>query len=99
VNKKLVVYDQRVDVAGNGDPVAVKNAGEEIAFSNNEPLRLECQAFLDAIRTRRPPLTDGASGVDVLRVLTASHRSLIMNGASVVLPETGLSIPELAQAR
>jgi len=78
--------------------VAVKKAGEEITFAGSEPLRLECEAFLEAVRTRKPPLTDGESGLDVLRVLAASHRSLIMNGASVVLPETGTPLPDLARA-
>ena len=48
----------------------------EIPFSAEEPLRLECQAFLSAIETRQPPLTDGASGLRVLKVLTAAQRSM-----------------------
>src|SRR2546430_12132415 len=30
-----------------------------VEFKNDEPLRLECSAFLQAIRTRKQPLTDG----------------------------------------
>lgn len=85
VAKRLVLYDQRVEWH-EGLPVPVKSDGEPIAFSSEEPLRRECQAFLDAIQTRRPPLTDGLSGLRVLRVLQAAQRSLVMNGQPVHLP-------------
>jgi len=58
----------------------------EIPFANDEPLRLECQAFLSAMETRVPPLTDGRSGLRVLKVLQAAQRSLVMNGEPVTLP-------------
>lgn len=41
-----------------------------------EPLRRECAAFVEACRTRRPPPTDGAEALRVLRVLDAAQRSL-----------------------
>lgn len=85
VAKKLVLYDQRVNVQ-NGEPIPMKGAGEEIAYAADEPLRQECQAFLDAVATRQPPLTDGASGLRVLKVLQAAQRSLVMNGEPVTLP-------------
>ena len=58
----------------------------DVPYASDEPLRLECQAFLAAIDTRRPPLTDGASGLRVLKVLQAAQRSLVMNGEPVELP-------------
>jgi predicted dehydrogenase len=85
VAKKLVLYDQHVDVH-NGEPVPVKGDGQEIPYPSDEPLRLECQAFLEAMTTRRPPLTDGASGLRVLKVLQAAQRSLVTNGEPVSLP-------------
>jgi predicted dehydrogenase len=84
VAKKLVLYDQRVDIK-EGQPVPVKGAGEEVPFAADEPLRLECQAFLDAIESRTPPLTDGRSGLRVLEVLGAAQRSLTLNGEPVTL--------------
>ena len=83
--KRLVLYDQRVDLR-EGEPIPVKGDGEEVPFSSEEPLRLECQAFLSAIETRRLPPTDGASGLRVLKVLQAAQRSLVMNGEPVALP-------------
>ena len=85
VAKRLMVYDQHVDVR-NGEPIPVKGDGLEVPYSPDEPLRLECQAFLAAITTRQPPLTDGASGLRVLKVLQAAQRSLVMNGEPVSLP-------------
>jgi len=93
VAKQLVLYDQRVDLE-NGEPIPVKGEGEEVAFPDDEPLRCECQAFLDAIRTRRPPVTDGESGLRVLKVLQAAQRSLVMNGEPVTLPLAALDSPQ-----
>ncbi len=85
VGKKLVVYDQRVDW-NNGVPVPVKNAGTEIPFLPDEPLRNECRAFLSSVETRQQPLTDGESAVAVLKVLQAAQRSLTTNGQNVAIP-------------
>jgi predicted dehydrogenase len=89
VAKKLVLYDQRVDW-NNGEPLPVKGEGQEVPFETEEPLRLECQAFIRAVETRESPLTDGASGLRVLRVLQAAQRSLITNGEPITLPAEDL---------
>jgi predicted dehydrogenase len=88
VAKQLVLYDQRVELQA-GQPVPIKGKGEAVAFDSSEPLRLECQAFLDAITTRQAPLTDGTSGLRVLNVLQAAQRSLVMNGEPVALSFEG----------
>ena len=85
VAKKLILYDQRVNVH-EGEPIPVKGDGQEVPFGGEEPLRLECQAFLRAMETRQPPLTNGASGLRVLKVLQAAQRSLVTNGEPVNLP-------------
>ncbi len=43
---------------------------------NAEPLRLECQHFLDSIREGRPLLSDGESGLRVVRVLEGLQNDL-----------------------
>jgi predicted dehydrogenase len=79
---KLVVYDQGVEFV-NGEPVARKNEGIAEALEAAEPLRRQCLEFLECIETRRRPLTDGESGLRVLRVLDAAERSLASDGSPI----------------
>jgi predicted dehydrogenase len=87
VNKNLILYDQRVELNNDGAPTPIKGDGHEVAYATSEPLRIECQAFLDAIATRTAPLTDGTSGLRVLKVLQMAQRSVITNGARVAVAE------------
>lgn len=50
-----------------------------------EPLRLECQHFVDCIRTGQKPLTDGYDGLRVVEVLEAAQRSLTLDSLSVAV--------------
>ena len=91
VSKKLVLYDQRVEW-DRGQPVPIKGAGDLVSYPDAEPLRQECQAFLNAITTRQRPATHGESGLRVLRVLQAAQRSLVTNGEPVRLPMEGVEL-------
>jgi predicted dehydrogenase len=84
VGKRLVLYDQRVELR-DGMPLPIRHAGDTVPFAEDEPLRSECQAFLDAIASRQPPLTDGRSGLRVLEVLEAAQLSLDRKGVPIVL--------------
>jgi len=83
---KLVLYDQRVDL-NNRQPVLQKGEMEVIEVAADEPLRKECQHFLDCVRTREQPASDATKGLEVLRVLQACQISLELNGRPVVLGE------------
>ncbi len=48
-----------------------------------EPLKLECQHFIDCIQKNMEPLTNGDGGLEVLRVLNAAQKSLDDHGANV----------------
>ncbi len=48
-----------------------------------EPLKVECQHFIDSIKNNTRPVTDGKNGLQVLRVLTAAQKSLDKNGRPV----------------
>jgi predicted dehydrogenase len=50
-----------------------------------EPLQMECQHFVDCIRDGRQPLSDGRSGLRVVRVLEAAERSLAEDGRTIEL--------------
>jgi len=82
ITKELLLYDQRV-IWEQGQPVPVKGEGVKVSFSSEEPLRLECQHFVDCIASRKKPLTDGESGLRVLRILEGAQRSLVTNGNPV----------------
>jgi predicted dehydrogenase len=81
---KLVIYDQGVEIV-NGEPVTRRNGGTPLQLEQAEPLRRECLQFLNSIETRRPAITDGESGVRVLRVLDAAERSLAAGGVPVAM--------------
>jgi UDP-2-acetamido-3-amino-2,3-dideoxy-glucuronate N-acetyltransferase len=83
---KLKVYDKGIDWQA-GQPVPRQAAAVVVPVEPTEPLRLECAHFLACVRERRPPLTDGASGLRVLAVLEAGQRSLARGGAPVALAE------------
>ncbi|HSB09111.1 MAG TPA: Gfo/Idh/MocA family oxidoreductase [Blastocatellia bacterium] len=83
-DSKLMVYDQRVEFV-NGEPIARKNEGVPEKLDDAEPLRRQCSEFLKCIQTRGRPLTDGESGLRVLRVLDAAEKSLASGGAPITL--------------
>ena len=79
VEGSLTLYDQRVEWQ-HGEPVPVRGLGELVPVAKDEPLRLECQAFVDAMKTRIQPLTDGINGLEVLSVLESAQSSLESGG-------------------
>jgi len=48
-----------------------------------EPLKAECQHFLDCIKEGCKPLTDGRIGLDVVKILEKTQESLRNNGMPV----------------
>ena len=83
---KLVLYPHKVEWK-NRIPTAVKANAEVVQLEDREPLRAECQHFLDCIASRKSPVSDGAEGLRVLRVLDACQRALHNGG--VALGELG----------
>ena len=74
-SEKLQLYPHTVAWEGNV-PVARKVDAEHVELEEGEPLKLECQHFLDCVRTRTTPRTDGVEGLRVLRVLNACQAAL-----------------------
>lgn len=90
--QKLQVYPHAIKWT-NQDPIAVKEPGIFIAVEQQEPLRAECNHFLDCVRTRETPRTDGEEGLRVLKVLDACQAKI----SGAVLPQiTGQSKPQKA---
>ena len=75
-NQKLLLY--RNDVIWEGElPVAAAAGAEPVPFDDDEPLRLECEAFLDAIENGKTPPSSADEAVGVLAVLMACQRALV----------------------
>jgi UDP-2-acetamido-3-amino-2,3-dideoxy-glucuronate N-acetyltransferase len=71
---KLVLYPHKVEWK-NRVPTAVKARGRAVELENEEPLQAECRHFLGCVESRTPPVTDGAEGLRVLRILDTCQRS------------------------
>ena len=63
---KLVLYPHKVEWK-NRLPEAVKANGEAVDLDKLEPLKAECQHFLDCVAARTAPVSDGEEGLRVLR--------------------------------
>jgi predicted dehydrogenase len=75
---KITVYDKGFDQRAESYGEYITRSGDiwSPRLSNQEPLRTECAHFLDAIRTGGRPISDGESGLRVVRVLEGLQRSL-----------------------
>ena len=72
---KLLGYDHRIDWV-DGQPVPRPDQAQPIEFEKREPLKTECQHFIDCVASRRTPMTNGNKGLDILKVLEACEESL-----------------------
>jgi predicted dehydrogenase len=88
-SEKIRVYDKGVDrgeIVSYGDALTVRSGDILIPkISLQEPLTIECKHFVECIRTRKSPLTSGADGLRVVKVLAAAQASLEAGGAPVAI--------------
>jgi predicted dehydrogenase len=75
---KLTVYDKGFDEDVRSWGEYITRSGEILSpqIPNVEPLRVECEHFLECIRTSATPRSDGRSGLRVVRVLERLQQSL-----------------------
>ena len=89
--EKLKIYDARVEVPPHYDSFAEFTYSYHYGDSyvpyikQDEPLKLECQHFLECITQGAVPITNGRLGLEVVKILEASSESLRQHGASVNL--------------
>jgi UDP-2-acetamido-3-amino-2,3-dideoxy-glucuronate N-acetyltransferase len=72
---KLLLYPHTIDWR-HQVPVANRAAAQPVAVAAGEPLRAECQHFLECVQSRRQPRTDGEEGLRVLTVLQQCQEAL-----------------------
>jgi predicted dehydrogenase len=78
LDRKVTVYDKGFDESATSYGEYITRSGDTWSprIDNVEPLRVECEHFVASIRDGTPPLSDGASGLRVVRVLEALQESL-----------------------
>jgi predicted dehydrogenase len=87
--EKIRIFDSRVERPPHYDTFAefqyAYHYGDMYApyIKQEEPLKAECQHFLDCIRSGAKPLTSGTQGLELVRILEASSVSLRQNGNPV----------------
>jgi predicted dehydrogenase len=71
IERKVTVYDKGFDEASGSYGEYITRTGDiwSPRIPNREPLRIECEHFVDCLREGRTPLSDGESGLRVVRVL------------------------------
>ena len=77
-HEKLAIYPYEVMSSKNLINLQISNV-QYVKVIEEEPLKKECQHFLDVVEKDIKPLTDGSEGLRVLKVLSAASRSQINN--------------------
>jgi predicted dehydrogenase len=89
--EKIRIYNTRIERVPHYDTFGefqfAYHYGDMYApfIKQEEPLKTECQHFLDCIKNSTTPLTDGRQGLELVRILEAASASLKQAGAPVYL--------------
>ncbi len=86
--EKIKIFDKGVHgerrIVSYADVLTIRNGDIYIPFIQmSEPLKIECQHFVDCVLNSRKPRTDGYDGLRVLRVLQAAQQSLDRGGIPI----------------
>jgi predicted dehydrogenase len=87
--EKIRVYDTRVERPPHYDTFGefqyAYHYGDMYApyIKQEEPLKTECQHFLDCIKTNAAPVSCGTRGTELVTILEASSHSLRQGGAAI----------------
>jgi len=88
-SEKVKVYDKGVDLYETKEAYyqlkVQYRVGDMYApkLKDHEALKSGAQHFVDSIKNNKKPITDGAAGLEVVKILAASKESLQKNGAPV----------------
>lgn len=89
VMEKIKIYDKRVEIPPHYDTFAEfhysYHYGDMHApyIKQYEPLKVECQHFIDCITNGLNPITNGIEGLKVIQILEAASESLRIGGGPV----------------
>lgn len=85
MDSKLKVFDKSIRLVDNtatfGDFQTQQRWGDAIErrIDFREPLKVEMGAFMDALTSGTPPLSNGELGADIVKILEAGERSWMEN--------------------
>ncbi|MDD5439598.1 MAG: Gfo/Idh/MocA family oxidoreductase [Candidatus Omnitrophica bacterium] len=74
--EKLFIYPHRIEWENGKVPVARKAECNPVPIEFREPLREELTHFIECLKTRSTPKTDGEEGLRVLQVLEEAEESM-----------------------
>lgn len=89
-SEMIKIYDKGVvnnaSYGSFGESLSLRFGDVKIPYIKMvEPLRLECQHFLDCIRDDKQPRSDGHDGLRVVKVLQAAQESLGKGGIPITM--------------
>jgi predicted dehydrogenase len=91
MSEKVKVYDSGLILDDESDPTYQRHVGYRTGdmwaprLDNVEALKIEAEHFVECIRNGSKPLSDGESGLRVVRILEAASASLAQHGQPVAL--------------
>jgi len=91
-SEKIRIYDKGVGVNPDyrtyGEDLTLRFGDITIpSIKMKEPLRAECEHFIQSIQTGQRPRSDGYNGLRVVKVLEAAQKSLKSGGKPVTIAE------------
>jgi UDP-2-acetamido-3-amino-2,3-dideoxy-glucuronate N-acetyltransferase len=78
----LTLYDSSV---ARENLAIHEGPAETVELAADEPLKMECSHFLSVLQSGKEPRSDGAQGLDVVRILNAARESSQRNGEWISL--------------
>lgn len=72
IEQKVYLHKKRID-----ENLANVDEGFEVVYEGSgEPVKLMLEHFMDCVKTRKTPLSDGANGLEVVKVLETASKEL-----------------------
>ena len=96
-DERIKIYDKGIDKQNKneflgeytnfGEYQLIQRAGEVVIpkVNLNEPLRNECQHFIDCVIENKEPLTSGRTALEVVRILEKAELSLKEKGREILI--------------
>lgn len=91
--EKIKIYDKRVEAPPHYDTFAefqyAYHYGDMYSpyIKQEEPLKVECQHFLDCIKSGKKPESSGTEGLKVVQILEAATKSLRNGGSRIEIAQ------------